>query len=114
MATSKRITIYPKGALQAVAHLRDFDGDVQQWKNAFYELWRYQMTWSFAHEIIVQESRANGVFVRVTFNRTYEGVLTSTMENLGYRDIKIDGVVIGWTDDGIEFDGEYIELIDID
>lgn len=113
MSRSKQVSVYPKEARYVVAHYKDFEGDLQDWRNAFYELWRYQMTWSFAHEIIVSESRKNGVFVKLTI-RGYEDVLLNTMESLGYRSVKVGDTIIGVTDDAIEFDGDYIDIIELD
>ena len=113
MSRSKQVSVYPKEARHVVAHLKDFEGDSQDWRNAFYELWRYQMTWSFAHKIIVSESRKNGVFVSLTI-RGYEDVLLSTMEGLGYRNVKVTDETIGVADDAVEFDGDYVDIIEFD
>lgn len=110
MSRPKQVEVYPEGALLVIAHFKDFDGDFQKWKDSFYELWRYQMTWSFAYELIVTESKKNGVFVRMVINRTYENPLLNTMEDLGYKDIKVSGAVVGVIE-FLEFDGDYAECI---
>ena len=56
------------------------------WKLAFYELWRYQMTWSMAYDLAVIDGREN-LFVRVICKEAFLDSLLETMEGIGYRDI---------------------------
>lgn len=50
-------------AIRVTAHFEDFDGSLEDWKETWYTLWRYQMTFSFAYEIALQHARHNGVYV---------------------------------------------------
>ena len=81
-------------ATQIIAYLNDFDNGereenkVAAWKNAFYELWRWQMGWGFAHKIELTESRALGVLVVLLVKNQYKDSVISMMENLGYNNIK--------------------------
>ncbi len=101
---------YDKGerAVLVIAHLRDFDGDVQKWKDAFYELWRHQLTWSFAYSLNLNESRANGVYVDLTIKPSYRENLLETMESLGYRNVQTYATHVGIVDSGRD------DVIDID
>lgn len=71
------------------AWLGDFDGDIAKWKDSFYQLWRYQMTWSFAYQIGLIERR-NGVYVRMIVRPAYRKSLEETMPDLGYGNIKFE------------------------
>lgn len=68
--------------------LEDFDGTVEEWKKAFYEIWRYQMTWSFAHEISVHEVHGGDVCVSILAKDAYLNSAKSMMESLGYRNLQ--------------------------
>ena len=89
MANSKqaRVTVYREDAVRITAHFKDFAGTVSEWKDAIYELFRWDMTWSFAHKIDVIESRSNGVFVSLSIKPKFEKPLLETMEDLGFRNI---------------------------
>lgn len=89
MEKKLRVTVRTEDAVYVTADLSDFDGDVPKWKNAVYELFRYDMTWSFAHKIEVTENRSTGVFVRVVLKPAYEEPLIRTMENLGFRNLNV-------------------------
>ena len=85
-------------AIDVVAYLRDFHGNVETWKKSFYEVWRYQMTWGFAYKIEVNESRERGVFLHMIVSTSYAEQVRRMLENLGYKwkegDAKI-GIVYG-------------------
>ena len=84
-----------KKAVYITASLNDFDGDVPKWKEAFYELWRYQMTWDYAWQITVNESRSDGVYVRIIASPAYKKNLVDLMEYIGYRNITVADTFIG-------------------
>ena len=90
-----KVAVYLEDTVYITANLNDFDGDVQKWKLAFYELWRYQMTWHFAHEISVFDNSRSGVFVRIICKPSYEKCILGTMEELGFRNIHTEHDNIG-------------------
>lgn len=69
--------IFKEKAFRFTASFEKFDGDVASWKEAFYEVWRHQLTYNFAYEIELRENR-NGVFlsmlVRESFKESAEGL----------------------------------------
>lgn len=90
--------VYKEEAYRVIAHYSEFDpkmfnsdckdeDKLSCWKFAFYELWRYQMTWSMAYEIAVRESRKNGVFVDVLVKPSFKDNLVETMKGLGFTDV---------------------------
>ena len=93
-----------------VTFFKDFSGDVTEWKIAFYELFRYQMTFYYAHEIEASESRANGVFVRLVIKPAFEKNALDLMHDLGFKNINVyDAKVLAvnpYADDTIHFDVE--------
>lgn len=84
-----RAKVDKENALRVVAEMNDFEGDVDKWKTAFYEMWRWQMTWSFAYEIAVREGRKSGVFIDMLIRPAYRTSVLGTMEDLGYRNIRV-------------------------
>ena len=76
-------------AVRVIASIKDFDGDVVKWKMSFYDLWRLQMTWSFAHLIeVIETGRQGNVKVHMIVKKNYFRSLLNTMEDLGYRNIE--------------------------
>lgn len=75
--------IFKEQAYRFTARYSDFDGNLTTWKDAFYEVWRHQLTYSFAYEIELRENRS-GVFlsmlVKEDFKEKAEG-----LSELGYR-----------------------------
>lgn len=95
MERHAKVDVYARDAVFVTAYLKDFDGDVQKWKNAVYELFRYDMTCSFAYKIDVNENRSNGVFVSITAKPAYEIWLMETMPILGFCNAKAQHESIG-------------------
>ena len=91
-----KTTIYAQDALYVTAYLEDFDGDIAKWKVSFYELWRYQMTWYFAHTIELFDSEQHGVFVNIVCKPAFKDSLLNTMESLGYRNVKVQNDEVGF------------------
>lgn len=77
------------------AFLNDFDGDVAKWKNAFYEIWRYQMTWHFAYEIGVHECSDKDVCISVLVRPAYKDNAKDMLEAIGCRNIHTEVEAVG-------------------
>lgn len=101
-------------AIRVVALYEDFqsakdtDKDTE-WKLAFYNIWRYQMTWDFAYEIRVGESRSNGVFVDILARPAFVDPLISTMEMWGYREIEQYPENVGLVD-AYDADVDFVDI----
>lgn len=95
-------------AYRMTAKYSDFDGDLQEWKDAFYELWRMEMTWSCTHDIMVTEGQ-NGVFVSLLVRKAYKENVESFMESKGYRNIQVWEEYVG-----IVYPYDYPDLEDIE
>lgn len=93
-------------AVRVVSHYSDFDEEVwtrgfdksTAWKLAFYEMWRLQMTWGFAYEIEVMDSRKNGAFIDILAKEAFADNVKGSMEDLGFG--------------GITTHEEYVMLVD--
>ena len=100
-------------ATRITASINNFDGNVEKWKLAFYEIWRYQMTWGFAYEIAVREGH-KGVFVDLLVKPAYAKSAQDMMYDLGYNGLTVYnedvGLVSAW--EHSELNG--IELLVID
>ena len=59
------------GVVRIESDLNDFNGSLNEWKNAFYEIWRWQMTWDFAYSIRVSERRESGVYISMLVKKTF-------------------------------------------
>lgn len=94
---AKKVEIYPEDAVRVTATYKDFDGNIAQWRDTFYELWRYQMTWSFAYELAVREGKC-GVFVDILAKPAYKSDILRTMEALGYKEVNAYEVKVGVID----------------
>lgn len=92
------------------SYLNDFDGDVAAWKNAFYELWRWHLTFDFAYEIKIDESRQNGVFVWMIISPVHKENVTGLMEDLGFRNIKTEACKIVSIDNDFGDNVWHVEL----
>lgn len=80
-----KLDVTKENAVRITAKLDDFDGDSAKWRDSFYMLFRYQMTWDFAYEITVRESRRSGVFVDMLIKPAYRENILETMDDLGYK-----------------------------
>jgi len=81
-------------AVSLVAHGRDFDGDEQKWRDAYFHLLQWKMTWSLCYELDMNWSRKNGTFVRVVVKPDIAERLKEDMEEYGYRNISVDNITI--------------------
>ena len=73
-------------AIRITARYREFNGTLEQWKESFYELWRYQLTWGFAYSLGLNEGR-EGVFLELAIRPQYRDHVIDLMERLGYEGI---------------------------
>ena len=97
-------------AVRVTANYGNFDGDIAKWKESFYMIWRYQLTWSFAYEITLNESR-RGVFVDLLIKPAFKNDVAGMMEDLGYKEVQFSdervGVIYRYDND-IPSDIDYI------
>lgn len=81
--------IIEDGVTRLTTYINDFAGDVEHWKLAFYELWRFQMGYDFAHELkLEQDGPAGDVYVSLLVKDAYKRSLLNTMHELGYGKIE--------------------------
>lgn len=114
MERKVRVDVYSEKALRINASFQDFDGDVTKWKESFYTVWRYQMTWSFAHEIFLVDRRSSGVNLVMICKPKHKEDILNMMEDLGYRNVFCDDEDIG-TIECTEFpDDMLIETVIVD
>ena len=81
-------------AIAIEATYEDFDGEINRWRESFYTIWRWQLTWSFAHRIEIRERRT-GVYLWMLIKPAYKDNILDTMDDLGYREIKTEDVTVG-------------------
>lgn len=95
-------------AIRLVTYLNDFKGgDLNSWRNSFYEIWRYQMTFGFAFRIELQESRAKGVYVCIYAKNGYKQNALDMLEYLGYGRVEVSAATAGVFDE-LEIDVDLI------
>ncbi len=98
MEKKARVNVYAKEAVTIYAYWKDFDGDTQKWKNSIYEMFRWDMTYGFAHDILVYESNASGAYIRLIIKPAFKECVVETMENLGFKELRISDSEIGAID----------------
>lgn len=101
-----------KKALVVEAELSDYGGD--DWRGAFYELWRYELTWGFAYKLELCERRS-GVYVKAVIKEAYRRNVEETMDALGYKNLTITetnvGIVYALDRDDMDEEGvEYLQV----
>ena len=80
------------------ATFEDFDGGLEKWKESFYMVWRWQLTWNFAYSLKLNETRANGVLVDMLVKPAYRQNVLDMMKELGYQNISENTEYIGIVD----------------
>ena len=91
---ARRIFDETEKAIRVTASYEKFDGDLAKWKESFYTIWRYQLTWSFAYEVNLNESR-RGVFVDLLIKPAYRKNVEDMMDDLGYKEVQYDDERVG-------------------
>ena len=88
-------SIEVQDAFNVSAYFDSFDGNLEKWKDSFYQIWRFQMTWGFAHHIALYDTRDRGVYLDMLVKPAYKSQVVELMDELGYRDIKAEHENIG-------------------
>lgn len=83
------------GATRIETDFADFGGTVNEWKSAFYEVWRYQMTWGFAYSINVRERRNTGVYMSLLIKSGYKKLVLELLDDLGFGNVVTSDENIG-------------------
>lgn len=114
-----KVDICLEDAVCISSRLSDFKSDgihdeAQKWKYAIYQLFRFDMTWGFAHKIEVRENNTTGVFVRLTIKPAYEEQTLELMEILGFRNMQVDHEEIGRIDCTDLPDGALLDYVYVD
>ena len=103
-----RVNVYTEKAIRVTSFYDDFKGGVDKWKDSFYQLWRLQLTWSYAYRLELHETRRSGVFVDILCKPSYVDELVANMGEFGYRAITTESCNVGMVDgyelpDGIDY-----------
>jgi hypothetical protein len=77
-------------AIRVNAFYEDFDGDIERWKDSFYQLWRIQLTWEIAYSINLRETRSRGVYIDLLIKPAYKEQLLESMDDFGYKNIQTE------------------------
>ena len=76
-----------KDAIRVNASFKDFDGELDKWKDSFYQVWRLQLTWGFAYRIDLCETK-NGVYLNMLVKKAYKDNVLETLDGFGYKKIQ--------------------------
>lgn len=85
---SMKTEVYFEPAVSIIAYLSDYAHDVDRWKHDFYELWRWQMGYSFAYKIDLIDTRDRGVYISLLVKPAYKKSVIEKMEEYGYGNIQ--------------------------
>ena len=91
------VTMWVEDAVRVTTHYSDFKSGIADWKECFYEIWRYQMTWDFAYEIKVYELRDRDLVVSVLVKKAFKKSAIGMMESIGYGNLRIEDEPVGMT-----------------
>ena len=111
----KKIFVSAKNAYRIEANFVDFDGDLDKWKDAFYTMWRWQMTFDYAYMIKADDRRTSVYFCAVV-KPAYKDQVVEAMEEYGYRKIKSEECMVASLD-GYGFEeafGDFPEACEAD
>lgn len=103
-----KVNVSIENSVEVYSYLVDFSGNVEQWKEAVYDLFRADMTWNFAYRIEVKEGR-KGVFVRLIIKTAFEKNVVEFMADKGFGNLKVIKGQIGVLD-CCDTELEYIEV----
>lgn len=106
-----RVNVYSEKAIRVISFYYDFNGGLDKWKDSFYQLWRLQLTWSFAYRLELHEIRSKGVYVDILCKPSFVNELVANMGEFGYRAITTKPCNVGMVD-GYELpeDIDYMEV----
>ena len=82
-------------AVRFMADYEDFDGDLEKWKDSFYQVWRYQMTQRFAYSINLYERRDTGGYISLLVRKAYRKQTREMLETLWYRKVYEEDELVG-------------------
>jgi len=82
-------------AVEIKAWYKDFGGTLDEWKDAFYQVWRYQLTYEFAHEIKVLETRSSGVYFNIICKPCFKDDCLELLKSLKCNNIIVDPCLCG-------------------
>lgn len=97
MSKAVKVPMYVENAVRITTDIEDFNGDVMGWKLSFYDIWRFQMTWDFAYEIKVHETR-KGVRISILCKPDFKGDAVNMLEGFGCKNIKTEAEDVGIVD----------------
>lgn len=95
MEKKARVNVYAKEAVTIYAYWKDFDGDIQRWKNSIYDMFRWDMTYGYAHDILVYESNESGAYIRLIIKPPFTEPVLETMQELGFNNLRVTHDEIG-------------------
>ena len=95
MEKKARVNVYAKEAVTIYAYRKDFDGDIQKWKNSIYEMFRWYMAYGYAHDILVYESNECVAYIRLIIKPPFEDSVLDTMDSLGFKELKVTHDEVG-------------------
>ncbi len=75
-------------AVRLEAYFEDFKGSVDDWKIAFYEVWRYQMYYTFAYSITVEEKNDSSVYMSLLVKKAYLKNAKMLLKDIGCRNVQ--------------------------
>ena len=85
-----------KKTVSLIAHLKDFDGDTEKWRQAYFMLLSWKNTWNIIYQMDLLESRNDGVYVWIILHEADNAERTiNFMKDLGYKEIKSNWVTVG-------------------
>ena len=92
---NKKVQLWTEDAIAIRAAYEDFDGELSKWKDSFYQIWRWQLTWSYAYKIEIRERRANGVYLYMLIKPSFRKSVLGMLEEYGYKNVSEEATKVG-------------------
>ena len=112
----KKLYVSAKKAYRVEAKFADFDGELSAWKETFYNMWRWQMTYDYAYSIKVDERRSSGVYFCAIIKTSFKDDVVDALETYGCKNVTVEDCLVASVDMyGFEKAfGDYAEAAEID
>ena len=96
MEKTFKAEVFVEDAIAIEARLKDFEGTVDEWKTAVYELFRLNMTFRKIYRISVDlGNKEKGVYVTAVVDPSFERLTVDHMTDSGFRNISVSKAEVG-------------------
>ena len=100
----KQFEIEKENAVIITAYYNDWDGDVRGWQEAYFKLLAWKNTWGLVYRLDIMAKSDHSPFVELIIDPDCRVGIIEMMEDLGYKNMKVDDIVVGTIDGYVDDD----------